>query len=80
MANNFSQTYAPEIAEGAAHVAGYILGRSLVDGIRSIFNTAGHVDKGDSYMDQSRDLLERHLELLNLNQQNRIRTEYVKLS
>ncbi|KAH9973634.1 hypothetical protein BJV74DRAFT_864166 [Russula compacta] len=72
MANSFSQTYAPEIVEGTAHVAGYLLGRSLVDGIRSIFNTGGHVDKGDSYMDQSRDLLERHLQLLNLKQQNRI--------
>ncbi|KAH9978289.1 hypothetical protein BJV74DRAFT_142156 [Russula compacta] len=78
MANNFSQNYAPKIVEGAVEVTGHIIGRSLIDGLRKSFTTSSQVEEGDYFMDQSRDLLQKHLQLIQLNEQTIIRHRYVE--
>lgn len=79
MANNFSQNYAPEIVGGVVEVAGHLIGRSLVDGLRSTFTTGSQVQKGNDFMDQSRALLQNHLQLIELSEQAIIRHQYTKL-
>ena len=79
MANDFSQTYAPAIVGATVEVAGHLVGRSLVDGLRSLFSTGTHVHKGDHFMDQSRHLLQQHLELMEFEEQNVIRRDYESL-
>ncbi len=81
MASNISHNYAIEIASNVIEVNGHLLGRSLIDGLRRTFTfTTGHeVEQGDLYMNRSRGLLERHIQMLRLNDQNNIRLQYDEL-
>jgi hypothetical protein len=82
MANRFSENYAPQMVGGAiggaVEVAGHLIGIHLVDRLRRNFSPGDQMDKGDYYMDQSRDLLSQHLQLIHLSEQSSIRHSYTK--
>jgi hypothetical protein len=78
MASSISQNYAPSgvlevIVGGAIDVSGPLVGRSIIDGLRKRFSPNGQVQEGDDLMDRSRDLLRRHLQLMEINDQDAIR-------
>jgi len=52
MSHDYSQSYPPQIVG------------DLIDGLRRTFTTRGQKELGDSFVDQSRELLETHLELI----------------
>ena len=79
MSNNFSQNYAPEIVAGVVKVTGGLIGKSLIDSLRKRFTSSGQVQRGDYFMDQSRALLQNHLQLIALRDQNTIHREYERL-
>jgi len=51
---------------------------SLLNYIRRNFFASGQVQQGDGFMVQSRGLLDRHLQLIQLSDQTRIRHDYTK--
>jgi len=63
------------IFESACHLLG---GAAVIDYLRRNLITGGQVKQGDDFMDQSRDLLQKHLDLMQLREQNRIRLNYLK--
>jgi hypothetical protein len=79
MADNLIHDLGPEIARGAIKVSGHFLGRSLINGVRKNFLTSGQKQQGDGYMDKSRELLQKHLRLIKLQEQNLIQRHYKKL-
>lgn len=80
MSNNFSQTYAPQIVGSVVgEVAGGLVGKSLVDSLRRSFTSSSQVQLGDYFMDQSRALLQNHLQLIDLHDQGTILRNYEML-
>jgi hypothetical protein len=79
MSDNLVQTYAPGLVGGVVNVAGGLIGNSLIDGIRKSLSSNSQVQRGDYLMDQSRNLLQSHLRLIELNEQTTIRREYQRL-
>ena len=79
MANSISPNHAPdegsieETVGGVVDVAGPLIGRSIIDGLRRKFFPSGLVQEGDFLMDRSRDLLGRHLQLMEVHDQDAIR-------
>jgi len=76
MANSSSQNYAPEIVGAVLEVSAHVLGRSVMDSLRGHFSTRSQKQLGDSFLDESRKLLQKHLDLLEFNTQNTIRRHY----
>ena len=87
MANNISQNHAPDFLEGPVEVtvggvvdvAGPLIGRSIMDGIRIKFSPGSLMQEGDYFMDRSRVLLRRHLQLIEVHQQDMIRERIDRL-
>jgi len=79
MSNNFSQNYAPELVGSVFGVAGDLVGRSLIDSLRKSFTSSSQEQRGDYFMDQSRVLLQNHLQLIELHDQTKILRKYQKL-
>jgi len=79
MSNNFSQNYAPEIVGSVVEVAGDLVGKSLIDSLRRSFTSSSQVQQGDNFMDQSRVLLQNHLELIERHDKDIIHRNYEKL-
>ena len=79
MSNNFSQNYGPELAGTAVEVAGGLIGKSLINSLRKSFTSSSQVQRGDYFMDQSRVLLQNHLQLINLHDQGTIHRNYEML-
>ena len=78
MDNITFQNYPPaiEILGGTIEVTGHLDGRSLIGGLwRTIF-TGTLVQDGDYFMDRSRTLLNRHLQLMRPQDQNVVRINY----
>jgi hypothetical protein len=73
------QDYAPELVGGVVGVTGHLIGKNLIDGLRRSFTSGGQAQLGDYFMDQSRVLLQNHLQLIELDERNRIRQSYQKL-
>jgi hypothetical protein len=79
MANNVSSNHAPhggfieETVAGVVDVAGPLIGRSIIDGLRRKFSPSGLVQEGDFLMDRSRNLLGRHFQLMEVRDQDTIR-------
>ena len=81
MANNVSRDHAPEFlggvvevnVGGVVEVTGPLIGRSIIDGLWKKFSASGLVQEGDDFMDRSRVLLRRHLQLIEVNDQDTIR-------
>jgi len=76
MENNFSQSYGPPIVGGVVQVTGELLGRSLIDHLRNRFSPRCQEQRGDFYMDKSRDLLSKHLKIIPSNNKKLINEEY----
>jgi hypothetical protein len=80
MSNNFSQNYVPELVGSVVvEVAGDLIGRSLIDSLRRSLTSSSQEERGDYFMDQSRVLLQNHLQLIELHDQNKIHRKYQKL-
>jgi hypothetical protein len=80
MANN-SANYGSEIAGGIFEVASHALGRKVINSLRKNFTSNGKMRSGDFYMNQSREMLQRHLQIIDLEDQGNIRlklTEFVR--
>lgn len=79
MANDISPNHAldggftEETVEGVVNVAGPLIGRSIIDGLRRKFFPSGLVQEGDILMDRSRDLLGRHFQLMEVHDQDTVR-------
>ncbi|KAH9959179.1 hypothetical protein BC827DRAFT_1268957 [Russula dissimulans] len=63
MSHDDSQNDPPEIVEDVVEVSSLVIG-SLIDSLRRSFTTRGQKQQGDYLMDQSRELLEQHLDLI----------------
>jgi hypothetical protein len=77
MTDNITQNYTPVMVGGYVRVTGHLIGRSLIDSLRGTFATGGLLEQGDYFMDQSRDLLEKHLQLIFLRDQTTIRYRFL---
>jgi len=76
MANNLSQGYAPHLVEPVVEVPGHVLGRSVIARLQGTFSARGQRQLGDYFMDQSRRLLDEHLELIEFDTQMTLREHY----
>src|SRR5216684_7109402 len=78
MDNSTPQNHTPaiEILGGTIEVTGHLDGRSLIGGLWRTFFASSLVQDGDYFMDRSRVLLRRHLNLIPFQEQNTIRDSY----
>ena len=81
MANNVTPNHAPDFLGGTVdvEVTGPLIGRSIFDGLLGNFSTSGQMEEGDYNMDRSRELLRRHLQLMNVDEQDTIRQKFDEL-
>lgn len=75
MANNTFNNYPAgiDIVGGNIAVTGNLDGRSLITVLWRTLSTSSLVQDGDHFMDQALSLLQRHLKLMPLQEQNVIR-------
>ena len=78
MADNSHRNYGPEIAGGVFEVTSHLVGKSVVDSLRKNFTGDGKMRRGDFYMNQSRELLRRHLEIIRLDDKTAIQEKYAE--
>lgn len=70
--------HAPDVLGGVAEVAvngvievtGPLIGRSIIDGLWKKISPRSQIQEGDYFMDRSRDLLRRHIQLIELREQD----------
>jgi hypothetical protein len=79
MSSNFSQNYAPELVGGIVEVTGGLIGKSLIDSLRKSFTSSSQMQRGDYFMDQSRTLLQNHLQIIEQHDQIAILRNYEML-
>jgi len=72
MTNDNSHIQAPEIGV-TVKVPRHLIRRSLVEDLRRSLSTSDQEELGNDYMDQSRDLLQRHLPSIEPETQHMIR-------
>jgi hypothetical protein len=70
--------YTPIGVEGVVEVNAHLVGSSLIDSLRRTFTVDSQMEQGDYFMDRSMGLLEKHLQLMLLGDQNTIRDRYLK--
>jgi len=78
MANEVSLNHVPNYLLGGTidvEVISPLVGKSIFDSLRRKFSTSGQMESGDYFMDRSRELLRRHLQLIELDQQDTIRQQ-----
>ncbi len=74
--STFQNRHTIEIVGGTIEVTGHPNGRSLIGGLwRSLF-TSSLVQDGDDFKERSRALIDRHLKLMSLQDQNINRYSY----
>jgi hypothetical protein len=80
MASNAPQNlnYTPVSVEGVIEVNGRFGGWNPIDSLRNFFTVDSQVEEGDYFMDRSRHLLDRHLQLMALQDQNNLCNRYVE--
>ena len=78
MADNSRTNYGAEIAGGVFEVASHLVGKSIVDSLRKNFTGDGKMQRGDFYMNRSRELLQRHLEIIRPDDKTTIREKYAE--
>jgi hypothetical protein len=78
MADN-PASYGSEIAGGVFEVASHVLGRKVINSLRKNFTSNGKMRSGDFYMNQSREILQRHLQIMDLADQSTIRMKLTEL-
>ena len=78
MDDNMFQNYPPgfEIVGGTIEVTSHLDRRNLISSLWRNFFTSSLVQDGDHLMGRSRALLQRHLNLMRLQDQNLIRQTY----
>lgn len=81
MANNVTPNHAPDFLGGTVdvEVTGPLIGRSIFDGLLGQFSTSGQLEMGDYNMDRSRELLRRHLQLIEVGERVDIRRRFDEL-
>jgi len=79
MANNDSSKNAPEVVGVSVEVSGHLIGRSVIDDLRRSLTASGQEQKGDEYMDHSREILQKHLRLIEPDTQRIIEEHIHKL-
>jgi len=77
MTNNNVQTQAPGTGV-TVNVSSHLIGRSLIDDLRRSVSISDQEDLGDDFMDQSRELLEKHMSLMELRTQQLVRETVMK--
>ena len=78
MTNNLFTEYGPEIAKDVFEVGSHFIGRELVQTLKKKFTRDGKARRGDFYMNQSRALLQTHLQMMSLDEQTTIRRKYTE--
>lgn len=76
MANKLSKNHASESFGGVIDVDGPLIGRSIIDGLRTKFSASGQLQRGDYFMDRSRELLRKHLQLMEVREQDIVRKKF----
>jgi len=77
MANN-SSNYGLETAGYIFEVASHLIGKAIVDILRENFTGDGKMQRGDFYMNQSRELLRRHVEIIRRDDKPIIQEKYAE--
>ena len=72
MANNFFTEYGPEIVEDIFEVGSHFIGREIIETLKKNFTGDGKAREGDFYMNQSRALLQTHLQMISLDERTTI--------
>ena len=78
MADNSRTNYGLEIAGYIFKVASHRIGKAIVDSIRENFTGDGKMQRGDFYMNLSRELLRRHLEIIRRDDKPIIQEKYAE--
>jgi len=78
MENDFS-TYAPHLVGSAAQVTGNLFVKVLFDDFRKRFSPRRQEQRGDDFMDQTREILQTRLGFIPFDQQGPILRDYEKL-
>ncbi|KAF8494121.1 hypothetical protein F5888DRAFT_1718773 [Russula emetica] len=80
MANDIPQNlkYTRIGVEGVVEVNAHLVGSNLIDSLRRTFTIDSQMEQGDNFMDRSLNLLENHLQLMLLREQNTIRERYIE--
>ncbi|KAF8471470.1 hypothetical protein DFH94DRAFT_769741 [Russula ochroleuca] len=81
MPNNVSQNHSPDALgsvlevtiDGIVDVTSPFIARNIIDGLRRRLTVSSQMKEGDYFMDQSRILLRRHLQLIEVREQVLIR-------
>lgn len=81
MPDNASQSHSPDAlggvlevtVDGVVNVSSSFIGRSIIDGLWRRLTVSSQIQEGDYFMDQSRLLLRRHLQLIEVREQDEIR-------
>lgn len=68
--------YSPPIINGVYDVAGYHIGKSLVDVFRDYLTSSGRIRNGDYFVSRSRPLIQQFYPSLPNGDQNAIQNEY----
>jgi hypothetical protein len=68
----------PISVEGVVEVNGRFGGWNPIDSLRGFFTVDSQVEEGDYFMDRSRNLLERHLQVMALGDQTTIHDRFTK--
>lgn len=74
MPNNSSTTHGEETV-----VAKHSIGEKIIDSLRNSFTGGGKIRRGDFYMNQSHDLLQRYLRIIDVNERHSIMETYIEL-
>ena len=78
MADNYRTNYGPQIAAGVFEVRCHRIGKAIIDSLRKNFTGDGQMQRGDFYMNRSRELLQRHLKIIRLDDKNIIQEKYAE--
>jgi len=78
MADNSRANCGLEIAGYIFKVSSHRIGKAIVDILRENFTGDGKMQRGDFYMNQSRELLRRHLEIIRRDDKPIIQEKYAE--
>jgi hypothetical protein len=73
---NSHTNYGLGVVAGVAEIGSHLVGEKIVDCLRRNFTRDGRLQHGDIYMNQSRELLLRHLSVMRPDDQNTIEQKY----
>jgi hypothetical protein len=74
--SNSHTNYGLGVVAGVVEIGSHLIGGKIIDCLRRNFTRDGRLQHGDIYVNQSRELLQRHLSLMRRDDQNTIRQKY----